>query len=69
MKTITGTRDQARDFLTAHGAGEDEAAGVWPQPSSSPAPGRTPRTGGPLSSTRCPPERGRPPTPASPRSA
>ena len=28
MKAITGTRDQARDFLTAHGADEDEAAGV-----------------------------------------
>ncbi len=28
MKAITGTRDQARDFLTVHGADEDEAAGV-----------------------------------------
>ena len=28
MRTIAGTRDQARDFLTAHGTGEDETAGV-----------------------------------------
>ena len=28
MRTIVGTKDQARDFLTAHGTGGDETAGV-----------------------------------------
>jgi hypothetical protein len=28
MKAITGTRDQGRDFLTAHDADEDEAVGM-----------------------------------------